>query len=83
MRILTLSYEFPPIGGGGANVVKGLSAELVKAGHTVDVVTMNFQGLSHEEVIDGITVHRVDCGRHSESKCTAREALRYVLSFGE
>jgi hypothetical protein len=29
MRILTLSYEFPPVGGGGANVVKGLSAELV------------------------------------------------------
>jgi glycosyltransferase involved in cell wall biosynthesis len=80
MRILTLSYEFPPIGGGGANVVKGLSAELVRAGHTVDVVTMNFQGLPHEEVIDGITVHRVDCRRQSESKCTAREALRYVMS---
>jgi len=29
--------------------------------------------------VDGITVHRIDCGRRSESKCTAREALRYVL----
>ena len=80
MRILTMSYEFPPIGGGGANVVKGLSVELARAGHTVDVVTMNFQDLPHEEVIDGITVHRVDCRRHSESKCTAREALRYILN---
>lgn len=80
MRILTLSYEFPPVGGGGANVVKGLSAELVKTGHTVDVVTMNYQDLPREEVIDGVTVHRVDCKRRSESKCTAREALRYVLN---
>jgi glycosyltransferase involved in cell wall biosynthesis len=80
MRILTLSYEFPPIGGGGANVVKGLSVELARMDHTVDVVTMNFQDLPHREVIDGITVHRVDCGRQSESKCTACEALRYVLN---
>jgi glycosyltransferase involved in cell wall biosynthesis len=80
MRILTMSYEFPPIGGGGANVVKGLSVELVNAGHTVDVVTMNFQDLPREEVVDGVTVHRVNCGRRSESKCTAREALRYVLN---
>jgi glycosyltransferase involved in cell wall biosynthesis len=80
MRILTMSYEFPPIGGGGANVVKGLSVELVKAGHTVDVVTMNFQNLPREEVVDGVTVHRVNCGRRSESKCTPVEALRYVMN---
>jgi glycosyltransferase involved in cell wall biosynthesis len=41
---------------------------------------MNFQDLPREEVIDGVTVHRVDCRRQSESKCTAREALRYVLN---
>jgi glycosyltransferase involved in cell wall biosynthesis len=75
-----MSYEFPPIGGGGANVVKGLSVELVKAGHTVDVVTMNFQNLPREEVVDGVTVHRVNCGRRSESKCTPVEALRYVMN---
>lgn len=79
MRILTLSYEFPPIGGGGSGVVKGLSAEFVRTGHTVDVVTMGFQGLPEEETVDGISIHRVDCNRQSESKCTAREALRYVL----
>ena len=79
MRILTLSYEFPPIGGGGAGVVRGLAAELVKLGHCVDVVTMGFRGLPDEEVVDGIRVRRIDCARRSESKCTAREALRYVL----
>jgi glycosyltransferase involved in cell wall biosynthesis len=79
MRILTLSYEFPPIGGGGSGVVKGLARELVRMGHSVDVVTMGFRGLPSREVVDGIDVHRVDVGRRSESKCTAREAFRYVL----
>lgn len=78
MRILTLSYEFPPIGGGGSNVVKGLSVELTKMGHSVHVVTMNFRDLPHKEVVDGITVHRVDCHRRSESKCTSWEAIRYI-----
>ena len=79
MRILTLSYEFPPIGGGGAGVVRGLAAELVKQGHAVDVVTMGFRGVPAREIVDGIRVRRVDCGRKLESKCTAREALRYVV----
>ena len=79
MRILTLSYEFPPIGGGGSGVVKGLSEEFVRMGHSVDVVTMGFRGLPKSDTVDGISVYRVDCGRKSESKCTAREALRYVF----
>jgi glycosyltransferase involved in cell wall biosynthesis len=79
MRILKLSYEFPPIGGGGSGVVKGLAAQLVKLGHDVDVVTMNFPGLAREEVVDGVRVFRVDCGRTSVSKTSPWEALRYVL----
>jgi glycosyltransferase involved in cell wall biosynthesis len=79
MRILTLSYEFPPIGGGGGGVVRGLAAELVKQGHAVDVVTMGFRGVPAQETVEGIRVRRVDCGRKLESKCTAREALRYVV----
>lgn len=80
MRILTLSYEFPPIGGGGSGVVKGLARELVGAGHAVDVVTMMYGDLPQHEVVDGIAVHRVPCGRRAISKCTAREAFRYVVA---
>jgi glycosyltransferase involved in cell wall biosynthesis len=76
MKILTLSYEFPPIGGGGAGVVRGLAAELVRQGHSVDVVTMGFRGLPSEETVDGIRVRRVDCQRGS-GKCTAL-TYRYV-----
>lgn len=61
-------------------MVKGLSRELVRMGHIVDVVTMNFRSLAPRELVDGVTVYRVDCQRRSESKCTAREALRYVIN---
>jgi glycosyltransferase involved in cell wall biosynthesis len=75
---LKLSYEFPPVGGGGSAVVSGLAKALVSQGHAVDVVTMGLHGLPLEEIVDGIRVRRVDCGRRLKSKCTAREAARYV-----
>ncbi|WP_447968539.1 glycosyltransferase family 4 protein [Nitrospira sp. M1] len=80
MRILTLSYEFPPLGGGGAKVVYGLAKSLVKDGHIVDVVTMGYQDLPKQEVIDGITVHRVPCIRTQQSMCYTPEMLPYILS---
>jgi glycosyltransferase involved in cell wall biosynthesis len=78
MRILMTSYEFPPIGGGGAAVVAGLSRELVASGHEVDLVTMSFQSHPRQEVVDGVRVHRVPCLRKAKHNCTAPEAFSYV-----
>jgi glycosyltransferase involved in cell wall biosynthesis len=80
MKILTLCYEFPPIGGGGARVVYGLARELVSNGHEVDLVTMGFRGLPRREEVDGIQVHRVPCLRRSESVCQAHEMVTYLAS---
>ncbi|GJL52638.1 glycosyltransferase family 4 protein [Candidatus Nitrospira salsa] len=80
MRILTLSYEFPPLGGGGAKVVYGLAKSLVKNGHTIDVVTMGYQGLPKQETIDGIIVHRVPCIRTRKSMCYSPEMVPYILA---
>ena len=35
MRILTLNYEFPPLGGGAPSVSYELSRELVSQGHAI------------------------------------------------
>jgi glycosyltransferase involved in cell wall biosynthesis len=80
MRILMTSYEFPPIGGGGAAVVAGLSRELVAKGHEVDLVTMRFQGNPTHEDIDGVQVYRVPCWRRVKHVCTAPEAFSYVAA---
>lgn len=77
MRILMLSYEYPPLGGGGSRVVAGLSAELVRLGHAVDLVTMGFRGLPAREEIGGVRVHRVPCLRRNLHTCTVPEAASY------
>ena len=80
MKILTLSYEFPPLGGGGAKVVYGLTKELVKLGHEVDLVTMGFRGLPKYEEINGTNIYRVPCFRNRESICSTHEMVSYALS---
>jgi len=80
MRILKVSYEFPPIGGGGARVVEGLAKELVHLGHEVDLVTMHFRGLPYYEQIHGINVHRIPCIRMKESICRPAEMVSYLVA---
>ncbi len=80
MRILTLNYEFPPIGGGGSPVSHELGRELVAQGHEVDVVTMGFNGLPARETVDGINVYRVPCLRKRPDLCKTHEMASFVLA---
>lgn len=75
-----LCYEFPPLGGGGAYVVSGLSRQLVRLGHEVDLVTMGFSGLAREETMDGVHLIRVPCRRRKPEHCTLPEAARYLFA---
>lgn len=80
MKILMMSYEYPPLGGGGSKVVDGLSKELVSLGNSVDVVTMGFQGLPKHEEVNGVQVYRIPCVRRKKFVCTAPEAATYMFS---
>ncbi|MBE2317591.1 glycosyltransferase family 4 protein [Solirubrobacter sp. CPCC 204708] len=60
MRILTLSWEYPPIVEGGlARHVRKLSEQLVRDGHEVHVVTRGGGRLAEHEERHGVHVHRV------------------------
>jgi len=78
LNILQLSYEYPPIGGGGSRVAFGLSRELANRGHQVHVVTMRYGELPLRERLDGVTVHRVPCIRRSKFHCSLPEAGLYL-----
>jgi glycosyltransferase involved in cell wall biosynthesis len=80
MKILMMSYEYPPLGGGGSKVVNGLSKELVSSGHSVDVVTMGFHGLPKHDEVNGVQVYRVPCVRRKKFVCTLPEAATYMFS---
>lgn len=58
MRILTLNYEYPPLGGGGG-VAHSLIAEELARAHHVTVVTSHREGLPRRERRGGVEIHRV------------------------
>lgn len=63
MKVLVLSWEFPPrIVGGIARHVSELYPELVKLGHEIHLITAEFGQASMYEVVEGIHVHRVPVG---------------------
>jgi glycosyltransferase involved in cell wall biosynthesis len=63
MKILVLTWEFPPrIIGGIARHVAELYPELVRQGHEIQLVTVQLGDALAYEQVEGIHVHRVDVG---------------------
>ncbi len=73
MKILILTHEFPPVGGGGGRVAQDVACGLAARGFEIHVLTAYLTGLPREETRDGIRIQRVGTMR--------REAFR--ASFGE
>lgn len=60
MKILVLSWEFPPrIVGGISRHVSELYPELVNLGHEIHLMTVVFGNAPLSELVEGIHVHRV------------------------
>jgi glycosyltransferase involved in cell wall biosynthesis len=80
VRILTLNYEYPPLGGGASPVTRALCEHLAAAGHAVDVVTMGYRRLPRVEMSGGVRVIRVPALRRSPVRAETPELLSYVLA---
>jgi len=63
MRVLMLSWEYPPhlVGGLGKHVTEIIPA-LVRQGVRIDLLTPRWAGGEHWEIVAGATIHRVDPG---------------------
>lgn len=60
MKILVLAWEFPPrIVGGIARHVAELYPDLVKLGHSIHLITVEFGEAPLYEIVDGVHIHRV------------------------
>ena len=61
MKILMLSWEYPPrVVGGISRVVHDLSHRLIQDGHDVTVVTYKDGNVPYYEDDNGVNVYRVD-----------------------
>jgi glycosyltransferase involved in cell wall biosynthesis len=74
-----LCYEYPPIGGGGAKVVDGLTRELNKLGQQIDLVTMGFKDLPIYEQKGNLRLFRVRSMRLRSSICSWPEMIVYIF----
>jgi len=79
LKILSLTYEYPPIGGGGSIVAAAVNEELVRLGDEVTVLTSAMQGLPAEETVEGVVVHRTACVRRHSHYTTAPELLSTLV----
>ncbi len=80
MRILTVIYEFPPVGGGGGKVAEDICRKLAERGHEVGVLTAHWGDLPHEEERDGVRVWRISSLRRWPYKGDMRAMLGYVTA---
>ncbi len=80
MRILTVIYEFPPVGGGGGRVAEDICRGLAARGHSVGVLTAHWRGLPRREVRDGVEIWRIPSLRRWPYKGDMRAMLGYVLA---
>lgn len=78
MHILVLNYEYPPLGGGASPVCHEINKRYVQEGHKVTVVTMGFKNLPQHEVVDGVTVIRINCLRSWLHMCSPHEQFSYI-----
>jgi glycosyltransferase involved in cell wall biosynthesis len=79
VKVLSLNYEYPPIGGGGGVAAAALNAALVEGGDTVRVVTSRMHGLSPSEIVNGVAVTRSAAWRRHRHFTTAPELATTLL----
>ncbi len=80
MKILVITHEYPPIGGGGANACRFLCQCLSAAGHEGVIVTSVYRKLSKEEQAGNFRIIRVPALRAKKEKSTFPEMFTYLCS---
>ena len=78
MKILILTPEYPPVGGGAANACQYLLRELAGLGIEVDLVTAGLSNRQEVEEHPAGRVFRLPVGKRHIHYWTYQEAVRYL-----
>ena len=80
MKILILTIEYPPIGGGASPVIHEINKQFLAKGHEVAVVTMAHKKANPHEYLDGVDVHRIKCFRMHHHMSYLWEHIAFIWS---
>jgi len=81
MRILLLTYELPPVGGGGGRVAQDIAEGLSQNGHEIIIITTHLKGLPKEEILDsGIRLIRIPSFRREAFRASFLSMGMYILA---
>lgn len=78
MRVLVLSYEYPPIGGGGGIICQDLSVRLAREGHEIEIVTAGTGKMDTQEKQERVRITRLGCARENERAASLGDMIAYV-----
>jgi len=78
MRILVLTHEYPPVGGGGGRVAQDICTGLARRGHELTVLTAQCEDLPVKEEQDNLSLVRIRSGRRQPFRADMRAMLGYV-----
>jgi len=78
MRILILTHEYPPVGGGGGRVAQDICTGLAQRGHELIVLTAQCDDLPEKELLDGLRLLRIKSGRRQPFRADMRAMIGYV-----
>lgn len=81
MKILIVSHEYPPVGGGGANACMNLAREYALNGNEVHIVTVWFEGQEESKSVydDKVKIYRLKSKRKHLDHCSFGEMVDYLL----
>ncbi len=80
MKILLLNYEYPPLGGGAGNATRYMAEYFADKGCEVTIITSHFKGLAKEEIINGVTIRRLEAGRKKMNQSNILQMLLYIIA---
>jgi len=81
MRILVLSHEYPPIGGGGGHVAQDLCEGLASRGHEIKLITADLQGgLQDGNPPEDFELIRVPTLRKDLSRASLPAMVSFIFS---
>lgn len=79
-RLLVITYEYPPIGGGLGKAVRQTAIELASLGHEVTILTARFGDLAPEEQDGPLRLVRLPAFRRHANHARLTDVLSFSVS---